>query len=339
MWDGVEWTIDSAYPSINGASARVIFNNELHLFNGTNHYKYNGTEWTSVGTRPRNGGVMFVYNGFIYLLGYFGGRNEFYYYDGNSWSGWGDIVTQTSTSSTWTKFDDGRVFIYNDDVYLYANNNILKWDKVSVWSPVDVIPSNNVHDYIVEINDHLICVSGATVYRYENPRATLTFLAGNLLKDNRAFSAINYNNPTQNGWKYSDLRTWLNNDLLTMLPSDLQTAITEVVKLSNVPNSDNSDVSDIVTSNDKVWICSYEEAGVTDSSLAYVFGLGESYSTFTDYTSRARSKVGASSGTRYWVRNLASFQNQYQINYDGQVKGSAALCTNTATAVLPGFCI
>lgn len=330
MWDGVEWTIDSAYPSINGASARVIFNNELHLFNGTNHYKYNGTEWTSVGTRPRNGGVMFVYNGFIYLLGYFGGRNEFYYYDGNSWSGWGDIVTQTSTSSTWTKFDDGRVFIYNDDVYLYANNNILKWDKVSVWSPVNVIPSNNVHDYIVEINDHLICVSGATVYRYENPRATLTFLAGNLLSEN---IKINGNeNSNAGGWNASYLRSYLNGDFISVLPSDLQTSISMVKKMSDSGAGNTV----IVSTNDKAWIPSFDEV-IGGSRSNVLNGQGEIYPVFTNNESRIR-RYSNGDGATYILRtaNMVALAQWMTVSHTGACWFGNA---NGTYAILFGFCI
>ena len=169
--------------------------------------------------------------------------------------------------------------------------------------------------------------------RLENPKATLTFVAKNLLKDSRAMN----NNTTRNdgGWSATELRTYLNGDFVSALPTSLQSAIKTVNKLSdgghNSPN--------IINTEDNIWIPSLDELMTTYIDNYVVRGQGSVYPVFTDNASRQRTKYGMSETLEYSSRTAHITNMGFFQGISGG--GSQMYYCNLSTAypVLIGFCI
>ena len=101
----------------------VVYNNEIHILGGipsdarTNHYKYNGTEWTLVSTLPYNFyyGSAVVYNNEIHILGSnaSGTYTKHYKYNGTEW---------TLASTLPYNFDYGSAVVYNNETHILGSN-------------------------------------------------------------------------------------------------------------------------------------------------------------------------------------------------------------------------
>ena len=107
----------------------VVCNNEIHILGGdsgtTNHYKYNGTSWTSVSSLSDSfcDGSAVVYNNEIHILGSSGGQTSHYKYNGSSW---------TSVSTLPYNFYYGSAVVYNNEIHIlgsYDSSNRTKHYK------------------------------------------------------------------------------------------------------------------------------------------------------------------------------------------------------------------
>lgn len=136
-----------------------------------------------------------------------------------------------------------------------------------------------------------------------------------------------------NGWAGSTLRTNMQS-LLTHLPAALQTGIKQVTKTSRI-YVDGTDTTGTVTSEDKIWIPSLGEAGVTGVISGYGVsgGDGNKYEGFSQDNMRSMAGSGRTcyrSGSYTipgkWVANIG--------NGWGPMQSSWA-----ATAYAFGFCI
>ena len=98
----------------------VVYNNEIHILgsdisgNYTNHYKYNGSSWTSVSTLPYRfyGGSAVVYNNEIHILGSSSDYTKHYKYNGSSW---------TSVSTLPYYFYNGSAVVYNNEIHILGS--------------------------------------------------------------------------------------------------------------------------------------------------------------------------------------------------------------------------
>lgn len=118
----------------------VVYHNEIHLLGGsysngtgTNHYKWDGTEWTSVSTLPYvfYWGKAVVYNDEIHILGGHDGESYLqihYKWDGVSWTQ--SVANPNRLYSTY-----GSVVVYNNKIYLFSSNGSNSW--LYTWSEGD----------------------------------------------------------------------------------------------------------------------------------------------------------------------------------------------------------
>lgn len=110
--------------------------------------------------------------------------------------------------------------------------------------------------------------------------AGITFFASTSAGD----VAMNADNSSDGGWEESDLREWMNNDLVALLPDDLASVVVTVDKTTN-PVADSGETEQVVTS-DTLWAISYSEvvgAPVSSSSRYSTYTLeGEQYQLFSD---------------------------------------------------------
>ena len=79
---------------------------------------------------------------------------------------------------------------------------------------------------------------------------------------------FNSDGKTDGGWEDSDLRDWLNDDFIDMLPSDLSGALVECVKLTNNTGK-TEDEGEVTETEDLVWAPSLIELGGPTPDWAY----------------------------------------------------------------------
>lgn len=90
--------------------------------------------------------------------------------------------------------------------------------------------------------------------------AGITFITS----DSNLTHAMNSSRSSEGGWEDSEMRHWLNNDVLSELPDDLQQLIVPVNKMTNNAGR-TSDSEEVTETQDSLWIPSYVEVfGVTN---------------------------------------------------------------------------
>ena len=146
----------------------VVLNNEIHILgssnsiNGskyTNHYKYNGSSWSSVSTLPYNfyNGSAVVLNNEIHILGSSNSNTtsnytKHYKYNGSSWS---------SVSTLPYNFYNGSAVVYNNEIHILGTGNTTsnytkhyKYNGKS-WSSVSTLPYNFNYGSAVVLNNEI----------------------------------------------------------------------------------------------------------------------------------------------------------------------------------------
>lgn len=122
--------------------------------------------------------------------------------------------------------------------------------------------------------------------------------------------AMNSSGSNVGGWEASEMRTYLQNDILPTLPSDLQSVIKTVNKVSDGGYENQT----LKTTQDKLFLFSPEEVGFNLTSY-YVQGQGTKYDYFTDNTSRTKKYLDNNSGG-WWLRSaITSNANYFYIVY------------------------
>ena len=190
------------------------------------------------------------------------------------------------------------------------------------------IPNDNISTFAdVEIiaysHDDLADGSG---------KATLTFLC----KDVPNFVKQMNSTTSYMGWVDTDLREFLNETLLNVIPESLKTVIKPVLKISDGGYSNKS----LVTSEDLCWIPSYEEVGFTINNNVCA-GQGYIYdSVFSDDSSRIKYIVNSTDVGKWWLRSTNYNTNGTQMFLRVQMGGApyAESATNRFNVAF-GFCI
>ena len=147
---------------------------------------------------------------------------------------------------------------------------------------------------------------------------------------------MNSSNTNEGGWKNSEIRTYVNNDVCNALPSDLQAVIKEVNKVSDNGNGDKTTLN---ITKDKLFLLSLEEVGfISNDVYGYnVAGQGMKYEYFTDDNSREKQYL--SGELSYWWLRSAYANNTnffFYVFSDGNWDGGYA---DSTVGVAPAFCI
>ena len=111
---------------------------------------------------------------------------------------------------------------------------------------------------------------------------------------------MNLTNTNIGGWKDSEMRTYLNNDVYNALSSDLQTVIKTVNKVSD---NGNRDTTTLNITQDKLFLFSTTEVGL-DGAYS-VDGQGVKYEYFVDDISRTKKCLNnpTNSFDSWWLRS------------------------------------
>lgn len=125
-------------------ASAVVLNNEIHILGSgydaywVNHYKWDGSSWTSVSTLPYGfSGSAVVLNNEIHILGsgVIGETQNHYKWNGSSW---------TSVSTLPWLFIDGSAVVLNGEIHILGTNSSSskchsKWNGSS-WVSMENLP-------------------------------------------------------------------------------------------------------------------------------------------------------------------------------------------------------
>ncbi len=151
---------------------------------------------------------------------------------------------------------------------------------------------------------------------------------------------------TSYGWADSELRTWLNGDLLAELPDELQSLVVAVDKTTNPVAG--SDVTEQVTTSDSVWLLSYSEIVgelTTDNKrYDYYTSEGEQYQLFSDvgvewHSTNEILSLYTGEECWWWMRSpdVLSSEHFLCVYYDGSAYHYHR--APSSNEVIIGFCI
>ena len=134
------------------------------------------------------------------------------------------------------------------------------------------------------------------------------------------------------GWRDSEMRTYLKNNVLSSLPNELQSVIKTVNKVSDVGNQDTTTLK---TTEDKLFLLSTTEVGGNSYTSWDVDGQGMQYEFFTDNASRIKY---LNIPERWWLRSTSVYGTIYfgGVDSDGSYNGGIV---NEGHGVSFAFCI
>lgn len=170
VWNGVEWIDKGQLPiPVNITSNAIVYNDEIHILGGgysTSHYKWDGSDWSSVSTLPYNfiNGSAVVLNNEIHILG--GSYDVSDYTSHYKWNGtqWDEVSTLPYD------FYGGYAVVYNDEIHIMSgdssgsSNLHYKWNGSS-WSPVSTLPNNiNVDASVIVYKNRIRIMGGNEGY-------------------------------------------------------------------------------------------------------------------------------------------------------------------------------
>ena len=152
-------------PVVKGSSGAIVFyNNEMHFLGSslspmTQHYKWDGSSWSSVSTLPYKffRGSAVVYNNEIHIFGgnyQLGVNTQHYKWDGSSWS---------SVSTLPYDIDACNVVVYNNEIHILGSEvektAHYKWNG-STWSSVSTLPYDFMYGSAVVYNNEIHILGG-----------------------------------------------------------------------------------------------------------------------------------------------------------------------------------
>ena len=170
--------------------------------------------------------------------------------------------------------------------------------------------------------------------------AGLTFITKGCLYDKQMMSDRETLN--RGGWEASYMRTYLNNTILSYLPSDLLSEIKPVVKVSST-GAGTSSADDVAETVDKLWTPALIEMVNEYTDVPVYSAEGKTYEWFdVDEVTANERRVkmhGSGSAIRYWLRTPVAYQtSEYQlIGSNGE--NVNIYVSYSKQGVVFGFCI
>ena len=166
-------------------------------------------------------------------------------------------------------------------------------------------------------------------------KAKVTFVTKGMLATLKRMNPTNSSGTqgtgANGGWEYSEMRTYLDNTVLALLPSELQSVVKSVTKYSDYIVPGETAITHDQETQDKLWIpsarevyggTSYEQTGPIYSDL---------------FSVSARVKYGQSGSANYWWLRSAYSKDRFRdMSSGGGVDYSTP---NNTYGVVLGFCI
>ena len=201
------------------------------------------------------------------------------------------------------------------------------------YKPLDLGANGIVNMQIVGINKDALASGGGNAATTWVSKELLT--TAHRMNPGRAGSSGAYTEGTGTigGWGMCEMRTYCRNTIKLLIPSNVRSAIKEVIKYSRKYNSDVTITADAQTVDD-VWIPSARElyGAVTSAETS-----GPIYaSAFPDDASRIKKKTGTSTATWWWTRSAYSTEYYTDVQPGG---ASGTVIATTDLSIPIGFCI
>lgn len=250
------------------------------------------------------------------------------------------LVDTYKADDDWSTYADQIRAIEDYPEILYAvpsweavNYHIEQGDYATAYSIGDTIPldlgdEGTVNMQIVAFDaDDLADGSG---------KAHISFVAKESLKTNKRMNPA-YISGTEGtggigGWEKSEMRTYLNDTILPLIPENVSSMIKPVTKYSDGYDTSDGAVDSSVTI-DSVWIPSVREIyGGTNYETIGVDYTG----LFVSNTNRIKNKIGSSSGYIWWTRTAYSKNSFRCVNTNGSMN---AFGNDNTFGVVLCFCM
>ena len=187
--------------------------------------------------------------------------------------------------------DSWEVIIANID-----NGDYKTRYKLGNYKPLDLGAQGTINMQIVAMDADELANGG---------NAPLTFIGKELLKSTHAMKS---NGSTAGWYENTDMRTYLNTTILSLMPSNVASRLQRVKKVQNTYEN-GSIVYNGQTSIERVWIPSYREiiAGTEEETN------GVRYDKFYKGSYRERSKFVVDEGSKDWWTRTAKTSTTYAI--------------------------
>ena len=246
--------------------------------------------------------------------------------DGVTYSGWEPAISAVTGNITYTAAyaevkeitDSWDTIIANID-----NNTYKSKYKIGNYKPLDLGTEGTINMQIVgiDVDENR---SGATV--------PLTFIGMELLNTshrmNPSKTAGTEGTGALGGWEKSEMRSYLNDTILPLIPSNVAERINAVKKISNA--YDVNETAFQQTTYDRLWIPGHREI----FNSATYDQTGPVYSAiYKDSSSRIKSKVGGSANY-WWLRSASSVTSFRNVGSSGSGSNYSSGVSN---GVCPGF--
>lgn len=214
--------------------------------------------------------------------------------------------------------------------YLNLGFSVATWDGIK-----NIVNNGKAAEYITNGDQFTVELSNGETLVYEANVNTYSlgevdFIPTYCMATTRQQHTSNTNS---GGWNSSDLRTYLNNTFLTMLPEDLQAVISTKPVKATIGSQTNS----LQTAYDKIWVPTEKEVfGSITYSGSTENAVNSQYPIFTDAASRVRTQGANGSAVYVWLASpyISSSTHFCIVSASGATSTGAA---GSSTGVLPCF--
>ena len=240
-----------------------------------------------------------------------------------------DLVSSYKTATNWS--------IYASNIY--PINEYPRSDFSTItdsWEQIFAAESNGTYSSKYNVGDtKSLEINGNTIYMQiaaidgddlsdGSGKAKISWLCKNLYTNHN----MNSSNTTAGGWASSDMRTYLTNTILPLIPANVRNQIKTVDKTYY-----DYDSTSTLTSSDSIWIPSTREVCFVNTNLKETSGVQYS-SLFTGNNSRIKYN-SSGSASNWWLRSANSGFNFYFVNDYGSDNNNIA---SYSLGVVFGFC-
>ena len=154
--------------------------------------------------------------------------------------------------------------------------------------------------------------------------ARMTWISKNLVETHRMGASSSVD-----GWAATEMRNYLRETILPLIPADVRNNIKEVNKTYRTKSPDDTTLQIA----DTVWIPSSKEVGFTSS---YIEASGVVYSgIFNSNANRIKYNASGSANV-WWLRSASTLLNFRYVSASGYESGDTA---NSSKGLVLGFCI
>lgn len=249
--------------------------------------------------------------------------------------GFGGIYVPSSLVNSYKTATNWSTYASN----IYPINDYPKTDYSSItdsWAEIFAAEENGTYSSKYHVGDtKSLEINGETIHMQiaaidsdvlsdGSGNAKISWLCKNL----HATHNMNSSNTTTGGWASSDMRTYLTDTILPLIPTNVRNQIKTVDKTYYDYGSTST-----LTSSDSIWIPSTREVCFTGGNLKETSGVQYS-SLFTGDT--ARIKYNSSGSATSWrLRSASSGSYFYSVNYNGSNTTNGA---SNSDGVVFGFC-